>query len=77
VIISSSYSSRGNGLDPGDRFLFLEDEISICITIVAIIFVHSIPSGNRGIGMFLFERKDQLILLFRSYSRKSKKSKKS
>jgi hypothetical protein len=51
-------------------------ETSICIVIVAAIFVHSIPSGNRGIGMSLFERKGQLMLLFGSYSRKSKKSKK-
>jgi hypothetical protein len=73
VIISSSYSSRGGGLDPGDRFSSLGDETSICIAIAAIIFVHSIPSGNRGIGIFLFERKSQLTLLFGSYSRKSKK----
>jgi hypothetical protein len=57
VIISSSYSSRGSGLDPGNRFSFLGDETSICTTIAADIFVYSIPSGNRGIGMSLFERK--------------------
>jgi hypothetical protein len=77
VIISSGCSSRGSGLDPGGRFSSLGDETSICTAIAAAIFVHSIPSGNRGIGMSLFERKDQLTLLFRSYSRKSKKSKKS
>jgi hypothetical protein len=73
VIISSSYSSRGNRLDPGVRFSSLGDETSICTAIAATIFVHSIPSRNRSIGMSLFERKDQLILLFGSYSRKSKK----
>jgi hypothetical protein len=77
VIISSGYSSRGSRLDPGDRFSFLGDETSIYTTIAAIIFVHSIPSRNKGIGMSLFERKGQLTLLFGSYSRKSKKSKKS
>jgi hypothetical protein len=74
VIISSGCSSKGSGLDPGDRFSFLGDETSICIAIAAAIFVHLIPSGNRGIGMSLFERKGQLTLLFGSYSRKSKKS---
>jgi hypothetical protein len=73
VIISGGYSSRGGGLDPGGGFSFLGDETSICTAIAAAIFVHSIPSGNRGIGMFLFERKGQLMLLFGSYSRKSKK----
>jgi hypothetical protein len=77
VIISSSYSSRGGGLDPGGRFSSLGDETSICTAIAAAIFVHLIPSRNRGIGMSLFERKGQLTLLFGSYSRKSKKSKKS
>jgi hypothetical protein len=77
VIISNSYSSKGSRLDPGNRFSFLGDETFICITIAAAIFVHSIPSRNRGIGMSLFERKGQLMLLFGSYSRKSKKSKKS
>jgi hypothetical protein len=77
VIISSGCSSRGNGLDPGGRFSSLGDETFICTAIVAIIFVHLIPSGNRGIRMSLFERKGQLTLLFGSYSRKSKKSKKS
>jgi hypothetical protein len=74
VIISSGYSSRGGGLDPGDRFSFLGDETSICTAIAAAIFVYSIPSRNRSIGISLFERKSQLILLFGSYSRKSKKS---
>jgi hypothetical protein len=74
VIIGSGYSSRSNRLDPGGRFSFLGDKTSICITIAAAIFVHLILSGNRGIGMFLFERKNQLMLLFGSYSRKSKKS---
>jgi hypothetical protein len=73
VIISSGYSSRGSGLDPGGRFLSLGDETSICIAIAATIFVHSIPSRNRSIRMSLFERKGQLTLLFGSYSRKSKK----
>jgi hypothetical protein len=57
VIISSGCSSRDNGLDPGNRFSFLGDETSICTIIAAVIFVHSIPSGNKGIGMSLFERK--------------------
>jgi hypothetical protein len=74
VIISGGYSSRGGGLDPGNGFSFLGDETSICTAIAAAIFVHSIPNGNRGIGMFLFERKGQLTLLFGSYSRKSKKN---
>jgi hypothetical protein len=74
VIIGGGCSGKGSGLDPGDRFSSLGDETSICITIAAAIFVHSIPSGNRGIGMSLFERKGQLMLLFGSYSRKSKKS---
>jgi hypothetical protein len=77
VIIGGGYSGRGSGLDPGGGFSSLGDETSICIAIAAAIFVHSIPSRNRGIGMSLFERKGQLILLFGSYSRKSKKSKKS
>jgi hypothetical protein len=77
VIISSGCGGRGSRLDPGDGFSSLGDEIFICIAIAATIFVHSIPSGNRGIGMSLFERKSQLMLLFGSYSRKSKKSKKS
>jgi hypothetical protein len=54
--------------------LFLGNETSICTIITATIFVHLIPSRNKGIGMFLFERKGQLTLLFGSYSRKSKKS---
>jgi hypothetical protein len=66
VIIGGGCSSRGSRLDPGDGFSFLGDETSICITIAAAIFVHSIPSGNRGIGMSLFERKGQLMLLFGS-----------
>jgi hypothetical protein len=74
VIIGGGYSSRGNGLDPGDRFSSLGDKTSICTAIATAIFVHLIPSRNRGIGMFLFERKGQLTLLFGSYSRKSKKS---
>jgi hypothetical protein len=74
VIISSGCSSRSSRLDPGSRFSSLGDETSICTTIAATIFVHLIPSGNRGIGMSLFERKGQLTLLFGSYSRKSKKS---
>jgi hypothetical protein len=74
VIISSSCGSRGGGLDPGGGFSSLGDETSICIAIATAIFVHSIPSGNRGIRMSLFERKGQLTLLFGSYSRKSKKS---
>jgi hypothetical protein len=74
VIISSGCSSKNNGLDPGNRFSSLGDETSICTAIAATIFVHLIPSGNRGIGMSLFERKGQLTLLFGSYSRKSKKS---
>jgi hypothetical protein len=57
VIIISGYSGRGSRLDPGNGFLFLEDETSICTIIAIVIFVHSIPSRNRGIGMFLFERK--------------------
>jgi hypothetical protein len=73
VIISSGYSGRGGGLDPGGGFSSLGDETSICTAIAAAIFVHSIPSGNRSIGMSLFERKGQLTLLFGSYSRKSKK----
>jgi hypothetical protein len=73
VIISSGCNSRGGGLDPGDRFSSLGDETFIYTAIAAAIFVHSIPSGNRGIGMSLFERKGQLVLLFGSYSRKSKK----
>jgi hypothetical protein len=73
VIISSGCSNRGGGLDPGGGFSSLGDETSICTAIAAAIFVHSIPSRNRGIGMFLFERKGQLTLLFGSYSRKSKK----
>jgi hypothetical protein len=77
VIISGGCNNRGGRLDPGDGFLFLGDEISICTAIAAAIFVHLIPSGNRGIGMSLFERKGQFMLLFGSYSRKSKKSKKS
>jgi hypothetical protein len=76
VIIGSSYNNKGSRLDPGNRFSFLGDKTSICTIIANIIFVHSIPSRNKGIGMFLFERKDQLTLLFGSYSRKSKKSKK-
>jgi hypothetical protein len=67
VIISSSCSSRGSRLDPGGRFLSLGDETSICIAIATAIFVHSIPSRNRGIGMSLFERKGQLTLLFGSW----------
>jgi hypothetical protein len=74
VIIGSSCSSRGGRLDPGGGFSSLGDETSICTIIAAAIFVHSIPSGNKGIGMSLFERKGQLTLLFGSYSRKSKKS---
>jgi hypothetical protein len=74
VIISGGYSSRGSRLDPGDGFSSLGNETFICTTIAAAIFVHLIPSGNRGIGMFLFERKGQLTLFFGSYSRKSKKS---
>jgi hypothetical protein len=77
VIISSSYNNKNSRLDPGNRFSFLGDETFIYITIAIAIFVHSIPSRNRGIGISLFERKGQLILLFGSYSRKSKKSKKS
>jgi hypothetical protein len=77
VIISGSYNSKGSRLDPGNRFSSLGDETFICIAIAAAIFVYLIPSGNRGIGMFLFERKGQLMLLFGSYSRKSKKLKKS
>jgi hypothetical protein len=74
VIISSSCGSRGGRLDPGGGFSSLGDETFICIAIATAIFVHSIPSGNRGIRMSLFERKGQLTLLFGSYSRKSKKS---
>jgi hypothetical protein len=74
VIISGGYNSRDSGLDPGSRFLSLGDETFIYTAIAIAIFVHLIPSGNRGIGMFLFERKGQLTLLFGSYSRKSKKS---
>jgi hypothetical protein len=73
VIISSSCNSKSNRLDPGNRFLFLGNKTSICITIAAVIFVHLIPNRNRGIRMSLFERKGQLTLLFGSYSRKSKK----
>jgi hypothetical protein len=73
VIIGGGCGSRGGGLDPGGGFSSLGDETSICTAIAAAIFVHSIPSGNRGIGMSLFERKGQLTLLFGSYSRKSKK----
>jgi hypothetical protein len=73
VIISSGCSSKSNRLDPGDRFSSLGDETSICTAIAATIFVHSIPNRNKGIRMFLFERKSQLMLLFGSYSRKSKK----
>jgi hypothetical protein len=75
VIISSSCSSSNSKLDPGDRFSSLGDETFICTAIAAAIFVHSIPSRNRGIGVSLFERKGQLTLLFGSYSRKSKKCK--
>jgi hypothetical protein len=57
VIISSGCGSRGSRLDPGGRFSSLGDETFICTAIAAAIFVHSIPSGNRGIGMSLFERK--------------------
>jgi hypothetical protein len=64
VIISSSYSSSSSGLDPGGRFSSLGDETSICTAIAAAIFVHSIPRGNRGIRVSLFERKGQLTLLF-------------
>jgi hypothetical protein len=74
VIISGSCSNRNSRLDPGDGFSSLGDETSICTTITAAIFVYSIPSGNRSIRISLFERKDQLTLLFGSYSRKSKKS---
>jgi hypothetical protein len=74
VIIGGSCSSKGSRLDPGGRFSSLGDETSICTAITAAIFVHLIPSRNRGIGMSLFERKGQLTLLFGSYSRKSKKS---
>jgi hypothetical protein len=74
VIISGGCSSRGGGLDPGGGFSSLGDETSICTVIVVAIFVYSIPSGNKGIGMSLFERKGQLTLLFESYSRKSKKN---
>jgi hypothetical protein len=73
VIIGGGCGSRGSRLDPGGRFSSLGDETSICTAIAATIFVHSIPSGNKGIGMSLFERKGQLTLLFGSYSRKSKK----
>jgi hypothetical protein len=73
VIIGSGCSGRGSRLDPGGGFSFLGDETSICTAIATAIFVHLIPSGNRGIGMSLFERKGQLTLLFGSYSRKSKK----
>jgi hypothetical protein len=74
VIIGSGCSSRGGRLDPGSRFSFLGDKTFICIAIAAAIFVHLIPSGNKGIRMSLFERKGQLMLLFGSYSRKSKKN---
>jgi hypothetical protein len=57
VIISGGYNNRNSRLDPGNRFSSLGDKTSICIAIAAIIFVHLIPSGNRGIGMSLFERK--------------------
>jgi hypothetical protein len=73
VIIGSGCSNRDSRLDPGDRFLSLGDETSICTAIATAIFVYSIPSRNRGIGMSLFEKKGQLTLLFGSYSRKSKK----
>jgi hypothetical protein len=73
VIIGGGCGGRGGGLEPGGGFSFLGDETFICTVIAAAIFVYSIPSGNRGIGMFLFERKGQLMLLFGSYSRKSKK----
>jgi hypothetical protein len=75
VIISSGCNSSNSRLDPGNRFLFLGDETSICTIIATAIFVHLIPSGNRSIGVSLFERKGQLTLLFGSYSRKSKKKK--
>jgi hypothetical protein len=77
VIISGSCSGRGSRLDPGGGFSSLGDETFIYTAIAAAIFMHLIPSGNRGIGMSLFERKGQLTLLFGSYSRKSKKLKKS
>jgi hypothetical protein len=67
VIIGGGCSGRGIRLDPGGGFSFLGDETSICITIAAAIFVHLIPSRNRGIGMSLFERKGQLTLLFGSW----------
>jgi hypothetical protein len=57
VIIGSGYNSRSGGLDPGGRFSSLGDKTSICITIATTIFVHLIPSGNKGIRMSLFERK--------------------
>jgi hypothetical protein len=74
VIIGGGYNSRGSRLNPGGRFSSLGNKTSIYITIAAAIFVHLIPSGNRGIRISLFERKGQLMLLFGSYSRKSKKS---
>jgi hypothetical protein len=73
VIIGGGCSGRGGRLDPGGRFSSLGDETFICTAIAAAIFVYLIPSGNRDIGMSLFERKGQLTLLFGSYSRKSKK----
>jgi hypothetical protein len=57
VIISGGCSSRSSGLDPGGRFSSLGDETFIYTAIATVIFVHLIPNGNRGIGMFLFERK--------------------
>jgi hypothetical protein len=74
VIIGDSCDGRGSRLDPGNRFSSLGNETFICTAIATAIFVYLIPSRNRGIGIFLFERKGQLILLFGSYSRKSKKS---
>jgi hypothetical protein len=58
--------SSGSGLDPGGGFSSPGDETSICTAISAAIFVYSIPSGNRGIGVSLFERKGQLAMLFGS-----------
>jgi hypothetical protein len=69
VIIGSgcgSCSSSSSRLDPGGGFSSLGDETSICTAISATIFVYSIPSGNRGIGVSLFERKGQLAMLFGS-----------
>jgi hypothetical protein len=51
VIIGSGCSSRDGRLDPGDRFSSLGDETSIYTAIAAAIFVHLIPSGNKGIGL--------------------------